>query len=154
MGKLSANHKIDALIAEHIFGWQWLTFLKTAYLIHPEQAPQLSEHLGWTKGIEKGAEIGRTSEHFYDSSRRPPTRYSEIPEYSSDLNQAMWAALAAREKGIETEIVIPEKGRICCRTKTTDGMKFGDMAKDHQDIAKAICLSLIKALGISTKDLK
>lgn len=92
MSRLTKNRLriLDALVAEHIFGWKWFSALGDAFLIPPhgqEEARRFNVH--WTEGLSENKwqgreQVPRKCKKRYDIEMhyREYARW-EIPHYST-----------------------------------------------------------------------
>lgn len=97
MNRLTKNRLriLDALVAEHIFGWKWFSALGDAFLVPPHGQEEARRfHVHWTEGLRENKwrgreQVPRKCKKRYDIEMhyREYTRW-EIPRYSTNKESA------------------------------------------------------------------
>lgn len=142
MSRFEEMRQIDALVAEHIIGYSWLTFLNNSYLVPNSIIDDFHTVVGWQRG--------KLSEPDLEWSHMPSYGHLTIPRYSSSWDAAACVIQHMRD-GTVAHMHGRNKWSWYARGESIGWpfvVSFGYTTRGAETFPMAVCLAALSALGV------
>ena len=136
-----ANRCLDAWVAEGVMGWKPYFIISYNILYPPSRQASADEHPIIYPPFKPDKPYEFDSEHFYDSSQRPPHTQPIVPVYSTSI-AAAWEVVEKFPKIYEVDVMNDGDGDWRCYIndwKEKEDWAIADTAP------LAICRAALKA---------